>query len=88
LLLNIFGLPDAALLLSHPHDFYFASIPNNTTKGLERLALSRNSQRAFDYFDKMLGVLIKQGYEFVFVSELYREIKEADLQNFSWEDWK
>lgn len=85
---GIFGLPDAALLLSHPYDFYFASIPNSTIRGLERAALSRNSSRAFDYFDKMLGALEEQGYEFAFVSDLHREWKNADLHTMRWEDWK
>jgi hypothetical protein len=87
-LLKCFGLPDAALLLSHPYDFYFASIPNSTVHRLEHAALSRNSSRAFDYFDKMLGALEEQGYEFAFVSELHRGWKDSDLQTVSWEDWK
>jgi peptidoglycan/xylan/chitin deacetylase (PgdA/CDA1 family) len=87
-LLKIFGLPDAALMLSHPYDFYFASIPNSTVHGLEHAALSRNSSRAFDYFDKMLGALEEQGYEFAFVSELHQAWKDSDLQTVLWEDWK
>jgi peptidoglycan/xylan/chitin deacetylase (PgdA/CDA1 family) len=88
LFLKLFGLPASTLLLSHPHDFYFAAIPNNTIKGLERAALSRNSSRAFAYFDKMLGTLKQKGYEFVFVSELHSQVKDKDLQKFSWEEWK
>jgi hypothetical protein len=88
LLLRLFGLPNATLLLSHPHDFYFASIPNNTTKGLEHAALSRNSSRAFDYFENMLDTLSKQGYEFVFISELHKQVKDMNLQTIRWEDWK
>ncbi len=88
ILLKIFGLPDAALLLSHPHDFYFASIPNNTVKGLERAALSRNSSRAFDIFEKMIADLQSRGYEFAFVSELYHQVQDAELQQFTWENWK
>jgi peptidoglycan/xylan/chitin deacetylase (PgdA/CDA1 family) len=87
-LLKLFRLPNYVLLLSHPHDFYFANIPNTTTKGLERIALSRNSNKAFDYFDKMIQFLSKQGYEFVFISELYRNVKDDPLQEFSWETWQ
>lgn len=87
-LLKLCGLPKAALLLSHPHDFYFAFIPNNTIQGLERAALSRNSVRAFDYFENLLAALVRQGYEFVFVSELYEEVKRSNLQKVSWEEWK
>jgi hypothetical protein len=88
LLIGLFGLPAAALLLSHPYDFYFAAIPNSTVSGLEHAALARNSNRAFDYFDKMLGVLSKRGYEFVFVSELYEQVKDTALQEVLWEEWK
>src|SRR5688572_10858325 len=87
-LLKLFGLPNFALLLSHPHDFYFASIPNTTTKGIEKSALSSNSLKAFDYFEKMVQFLAKQGYEFVFVSELYEQVNQMQLQTFTWEDWK
>ncbi len=88
LMLKVFGLPNATLLLSHPHDFYFASIPNSTTSGLERAALSRNSKHAFDYFENMLQALAAMGYEFVFVSDLYRQVKRAELQIIPWEEWK
>jgi len=87
LLLRAFGLPEAALLLSHPHDFYFASIPDNTVKGLERMALARNSSRAFEYFERMLAALKQRGYEFAFVSELYRQVKDGDLRTIRWESW-
>jgi peptidoglycan/xylan/chitin deacetylase (PgdA/CDA1 family) len=87
-LLKIFGLPDAALLLSHPHDFYFQSIPNSTIRGLEKVALSRNSSHAFDYFEKMISVLKSRGYEFVFISELYQQIGNTGLKQFAWEEWK
>jgi hypothetical protein len=88
LFLRIFGLPDAVLFLSHPHDFYFASIPNSTVTWLERAALSRNSSRAFENFDRALSMLVKQGYEFAFVSELHKQVKDAELQEVKWETWK
>lgn len=88
LLLKIFGLPNFTLLLSHPHDFYFAEIPNTTTKGAERIALSRNSKKAFDYFEKMIKFLHQQGYEFVFVSELLQEVKQSSMPQIAWENWK
>jgi peptidoglycan/xylan/chitin deacetylase (PgdA/CDA1 family) len=87
-LLKLFGLPNAALLLSHPHDFYFAEIPSTTIKGIERIALARNSNKAFDYFEKMIRYLHQQGYEFVFVSELYKQVNQMQLQTFAWEEWK
>ena len=88
LLLKLFGLPAQTLLLSHPHDFYFADIPNSHSKGLEKAALSRNSSKAFEYFDRMLSHLVGQGYQFVFVSDLYGQVKDAKLAEFQWEEWK
>lgn len=88
LLLKLFGLPNQVLLLSHPHDFYFASIPNTTTKGAEQLALSRNSSKAFDYFERLVQCLANQNYEFVFISELYEQVNQMQLQTFTWEEWK
>lgn len=87
LLLRTFGLPAQTLLLSHPYDFYFAGIPNSLITGVEKAALSRNSPNAFKYFDRMLSHLVKQGYEFVFVSELYGQIKDENLTEFKWEQW-
>lgn len=87
-LLKTFGLPDVALLLSHPHDFYFRSIPNSTIQGLEKLAMSRNSERAFEYFDKTIRALRSQGYQFMFISELYEHVKDTPLQEHAWSDWK
>lgn len=88
MLLKLFGLPNYALLLSHPHDFYFASIPNTTVKGVEKIALSRNSNKAFNYFENMVRYLAQQGYEFVFVSELYQQVKQMPLTEMAWENWK
>ncbi|HCR71111.1 MAG TPA: hypothetical protein DIW23_06680 [Anaerolineae bacterium] len=88
MLLRLFGLPNYVLLLSHPHDFYFASIPNTTVKGLEKIALSRNSNKAFDYFEKMIRFLAQQGYEFVFVSEIYQQVEQMPLTEMAWENWK
>lgn len=87
-LLKIFGLPDTALLLSHPHDFYFRQIQNSAVHGLEKIALSRNSERAFDYFEKMIAALKSRGYQFIFVSELYQQVKDTYLQEFTWDEWK
>ena len=87
-LLKMFGLPNPTLLLSHPHDFYFRQISDSTIRGLEKLALSRNSTRAFDYFEKMIAALKSRGYQFIFMSELYQQVKDTDLQNFAWNEWK
>lgn len=87
-LIQFFGLPAITLLLSHPHDFYFAEIPDNTTSRLEWAALARNSARAFDYFDNMLGTLKQQGYKFVFISEAYQDLHSQFLPEMNWEAWK
>ena len=86
-LLNIFGLPDTALLLSHPYDFYFHLVADGT-QGLEKYALSRNSSRSFEYFEKMIAHLKTRGYEFMFMSELHREIKDGKLPVRALESWK
>lgn len=88
LFLKLFGLPEIALLLSHPYDFYFGSIPNNTVKGLEGFAMARNTGHEFDIFDNMLSTLSKQGYEFVHLSEVYENVRQANLETFPVEGWK
>jgi len=87
-LLRAFGLPDIALALSHPHDFYFHELAAFHPIAAERLALSRNAKRAFDYYDKMLTELERQGYMFAFVSEVYAQIQpETGLQEIALADW-
>ena len=88
LLLKMFGLPLIALLLSHPYDFYFGSIPNNTIEGFEAFAMARNTGREFDIFEKTLATLCSQGYEFVHLSEVYEQIKSNKLELFEVENWK
>lgn len=88
LLLKLFGLPNYALALSHPHDFYFANIPNNAVTGVEKFALSRNSAKAFDYFENMIQFLAEQNYQFVFISELIKEIAPQPMPHMAWEQWK
>ena len=43
MLWRAFGLPDVALALSHPHDFYFHKLAGFHPTSLEKLALSRNA---------------------------------------------
>lgn len=88
LLLNLFGLPDTALLLSHPYDFYFGRIPNSSIRGVERLALARNTAREFAIFEKMLAHLQKRGYAFAHLSELHAQVRENALETFSVAEWK
>ena len=86
-LLRMFGLPDVALLLSHPYDFYFHLLADGT-HGLEKFALSRNAKKAFDYFENMIMFLSSGGYEFMFLSELYDEVRQLELPAFAWGTWK
>jgi len=86
---NIFGLPDVALALSHPHDFYFHELADFHPASLEKLALSRNARRAFDYYDRMLQALKHQGYEFMHLSELFSYTQGmAELRRIPLESWK
>jgi peptidoglycan/xylan/chitin deacetylase (PgdA/CDA1 family) len=89
LIWRTFGLPDVALALSHPHDFYFHELVEFHPAGLERLALARNARRAFDYYDSMVAELKKQGYEFCFVSEALEHVQSLPgLQEIALADWK
>ena len=84
-----FGLPDIALALSHPHDFYFHELAGFHSTSLEKLALSHNAKKAFDYYDKMIAELKHQGYHFVFISEALSQVqKQSGLQELSLADWK
>jgi peptidoglycan/xylan/chitin deacetylase (PgdA/CDA1 family) len=86
---KIFGLPEITLALSHPHDFYFHELAGFHPVGAERLALARNARRAFDYFDKMLTELRRQGYELAFVSEALAYVQSlSGLQEIALNDWK
>ena len=89
MLWRAFGLPDVALALSHPHDFYFHELARFHPVSLERIALSRNSKHAFDYYDKMISELKRQDYEFVHMSELYSYAQHIDnLLLMPLETWK
>ena len=84
-----FGLPDIALSLSHPHDFYFHELIGYHPASLEKIALSRNAKRAFDYYEKMVERLKNQGYEFAFLSEAFENVQGSpSLKEFAVEDWK
>jgi len=84
-----FGLPDVALVLSHPHDFYFHELAGFHPSNLEKIALSRNAIRAFDYYDKMVGLLKQQGYELMHMSELCSYTQGLDnLRQVPLESWK
>ncbi len=89
ILWNIFGLPDIALALSHPHDFYFHELAGFHPTSLEKHALARNAERAFDYYEKMVANLRRQGYEFAFVSEAYQHVSSlSDLKQVALHNWR
>ena len=88
ILWHIFGLPNVTLALSHPHDFYFHELAGFHSASPEKLALSRNATRAFDYYDRMVAELKRQGYQFVFGSEVFEHMKNQSLQDFALEEWK
>jgi hypothetical protein len=86
---RIFGLPDVALALSHPHDFYFHDLARFHPASMEKLALTRNAKRAFDYYERMIAELTSQGYEFAFVGEAYEYVQSlVGLQEYALADWK
>jgi peptidoglycan/xylan/chitin deacetylase (PgdA/CDA1 family) len=85
---RIFGLPDIALALSHPHDFYFHKLAGFHPASPEKFALSRNARHALDYYDRMVAELKNQGYEFAFVGEVFERLRTQSLQEFALTDWK
>jgi peptidoglycan/xylan/chitin deacetylase (PgdA/CDA1 family) len=86
-LLNLFSLPNITTFLSHPYDFYF-HMAGQTVKGLEKMALSRNATKAFEYFENILATLASRGYKFVFISELFEYIKDSNLEEVKLTKWK
>ena len=89
MLWNLFGLPHIALALSHPHDFYFHELASFHTSSLEKHALSRNAERAFDYYEKMVANLRRQGYEFAFLSEAYQYVRSlSNLKQVALQNWR
>jgi peptidoglycan/xylan/chitin deacetylase (PgdA/CDA1 family) len=87
-LLNLFGLPDVALLLVHPYNFY-TRLTASGLAGIEKFALTRNDEKSFDYFEKMIEVLEGRGYHFVFMSELYEKLKSnPQIPRLAWETWR
>lgn len=85
---QVFGLPDIALALSHPHDFYFQDLASFHSSSMEKLALSRNAKRAFNYFDKMVEGLKHRGYDFLFMSEALSHVHaQSGLMEISLSDW-
>lgn len=88
LLLNVFGLPDVVVSLSHPYDFY-THLTADGLSGLEKFALLRNARHGFDYFEKMITTLKERGYQFIFVSELYQRMQaQPYLKTVHWENWR
>ena len=84
-----FGLPEVALALSHPHDFYFHQLAGFHPASLEKLALSRNAPHAFDLYDKMVAELKRQGYDFMLLSEIYKQmIDMPNLKQIPLHVWK
>jgi len=86
---RIFGLPEIALALSHPHDFYFHELSRYHPASMEKIALSRNARRAFEYFDKMIAELKRRDYEFAFISEALVHVQALPgLQVLALAKWK
>lgn len=84
-----FGLPEVALALSHPHDFYFHQLAGFHPASLEKIALSRNAKHAFDYYEKMVAELESREYEFAFMSEAVELVGSLpDLPELALADWK
>ena len=83
-----FGLPNVALCLSHPHDFYFHELAEFHPTNPERFALSRNARHAFDYYERMVAELKRKEYEFAFASEVFEQMQTRTLKDFALENWE
>jgi hypothetical protein len=87
-LMRFFPLPDIAVLLAHPYDYYIPLFADQI-KGWERRALARNGQNAFDLFDRMIKLLKQQGYQFISMGELSRRLRaEPSLLQIPVEQWR
>jgi peptidoglycan/xylan/chitin deacetylase (PgdA/CDA1 family) len=87
-LMRFFPLPDIAVLLAHPYDYYIPLFADQI-KGWERRALARNGRNAFDLFDRMIKLLKQQGYQFILMSELSRRLRaEPSLLQIPVEQWR
>ena len=75
-LMRKFPLPDVVILDSHPYDFYVKQISDNIT-GWKRYAHLRNADQAFSLFQEVISVLIEQGYDFWFMSDLNNYYKNT-----------
>ncbi|MBS59874.1 MAG: hypothetical protein CL606_00955 [Anaerolineaceae bacterium] len=75
-LMRVFPLPDIVVIDSHPYDYYINRIAGNI-QGWKRYAHLRNSEEAFSVFESVVALLQEKGYEFMFMSELYKYV--ADL---------
>lgn len=87
-LLQTFGLPDVALLLMHPYDLY-TRLAAKEGPLVEKFALTRNDQHAFEYFESLLEFLKGRGYQFLFLSEAYELLRrEGGQPRRAWEGWR
>ncbi|MBW1642180.1 MAG: polysaccharide deacetylase family protein [Deltaproteobacteria bacterium] len=76
ILMMFFPLPKVVILNVHPYDFYIPLI-SKYIKGWKKIAHLRNSNNAFDIFNHILKMLKNKGYEFMFMSELNRYLREV-----------
>jgi len=70
-----FPLPKVVIFNMHPYDFYIPLISKHI-KGWKKIAHLRNANNAFDIFSQILNTLKNKGYEFMFMSELNRYLRE------------
>lgn len=86
-LIRIFGLTDIAIGLTHPYNLYPELVKGDLTH-LERFVLTKGANKGFENFENMLKVLIDEGYEFVFMSELLKKTKYLELPETELRYWK
>ena len=75
MLMALFPLPNVFVLNLHPYDFYIPLI-SRYINGWKKIAHLRNANNAFQLFDRILKMLREKGYEFMFMSEANRVLRD------------
>ena len=80
-LMRAFPLPDIAVIDLHPYDFYADRVAQSF-RSWKRLAHLRNAARAPRLFVEMLETLRREGYRFVTVGELAKQLSSPLLKKY------
>jgi len=71
-LFRLYGLPDVICFDSHLHDFFFIESAYNKLSHFWKFIYGRNKFRGIDYCIEFLEHIKREGYQFCFMSEIYK----------------